>query len=122
VFDWWVMNEDRYLGPSGGNVNLLWTESDSGLHLIDHNLAFDPGFDEAQFLTGHVFQAAVGEADGSLWEAAIPVLRRIAGRTEALWKELPEEWTEDAGFGYTEVAAVHQRLDAAARLFGGAKT
>lgn len=34
-FDWWVMNEDRYLGPSGGNVNLLWTEADARLHVID---------------------------------------------------------------------------------------
>lgn len=24
LFDWWIQNEDRILGDSGGNVNLLW--------------------------------------------------------------------------------------------------
>jgi len=23
-FDWWIQNQDRMLGPLGGNVNLLW--------------------------------------------------------------------------------------------------
>lgn len=56
VFDWWVRNADRTLTERGGNPNLLWSPGDSGaVAVIDHNLAFDPEFDESAFLETHVF-------------------------------------------------------------------
>lgn len=55
AFDWWIENADRSLGAHGGNPNLLWRASDGGLVAIDHNLAFDPDFDEHLFFGSHVF-------------------------------------------------------------------
>ncbi|MDI9335130.1 MAG: hypothetical protein QM533_12225 [Cytophagales bacterium] len=66
LFDWWIHNEDRCLTPYGGNVNLLWNplesnavddddNSDVGLVVIDHNLAFDETFSQTNFCKLHVF-------------------------------------------------------------------
>jgi hypothetical protein len=55
VFDWWIHNEDRHLTERGGNPNLLWDVRSAELAVIDHNQAFDPGFDTAHFLGSHVF-------------------------------------------------------------------
>ncbi len=60
AFDWWVENGDRSLTPHGGNPNLLWRASENRLLVIDHNLAFDPDFDETGFFETHVFR---GDAD-----------------------------------------------------------
>jgi hypothetical protein len=59
VFDWWIHNADRCLTVLGGNVNLLWNESNSPhLVVIDHNLAFDPDFLVEDFYRTHVFADA----------------------------------------------------------------
>lgn len=55
VFDWWLHNEDRHLTELGGNPNLLWDVRAAELAVIDHNQAFDRGFDANRFLTSHVF-------------------------------------------------------------------
>ena len=55
VFDWWLHNEDRHLTELGGNPNLLWDVGAAELAVIDHNQAFDRGFDAARFLESHVF-------------------------------------------------------------------
>lgn len=56
VYDWWVRNADRCLTVLGGNVNLLWNESNAPhLVVIDHNLAFDPDFLAEDFHRTHVF-------------------------------------------------------------------
>lgn len=55
VFDWWLHNEDRHLTELGGNPNLLWDVRAAELAVIDHNQAFDRGFDAARFLESHVF-------------------------------------------------------------------
>lgn len=55
VFDWWLHNEDRHLTELGGNPNLLWDVAGAQLVVIDHNQAFDPGFDPRRFLESHVF-------------------------------------------------------------------
>lgn len=57
VFDWWLRNEDRHLTELGGNPNLLWDIRSNELAVIDHNQAFDAGFDPARFLQSHVFSA-----------------------------------------------------------------
>jgi hypothetical protein len=57
AFDWWIRNDDRNLTETGGNPNLFWEPSSSGLVVIDHNQAFDPNFDPENFLKYHVFAA-----------------------------------------------------------------
>lgn len=57
VFDWWVRNGDR----TQGNPNLLWDAARKELVVIDHNLAFDPSFVNAEFLDQHIF--------GAQWDA-----------------------------------------------------
>lgn len=54
LFDWWVQNGDRILGPMGGNVNLILDDR-GDLTVIDHNLAFDKSFNPEEFLEEHVF-------------------------------------------------------------------
>lgn len=59
VFDWWVHNGDRCLTALGGNVNLLWNQSDEAhLVVIDHNLAFEEQFSPDDFCHTHVFADA----------------------------------------------------------------
>ncbi|MGE8098091.1 HipA family kinase [Pseudomonas fluorescens] len=55
LFDWWVRNEDRCLGPKGGNVNLI-LDAHGSLNVIDHNLAFDRTFNCDDFMENHVFR------------------------------------------------------------------
>lgn len=55
LFDWWVHNADRTLTEKGGNPNLLWDTQHSRLAVIDHNQAFDAGFDPLRFAELHVF-------------------------------------------------------------------
>nr|WP_308937276.1 HipA family kinase [Duganella sp. 1224] len=60
MFDWWVHNADRNLTELGGNPNLLWSnEQPATLTMIDHNLAFDPDFNAAEFLHLHIFSEEV---------------------------------------------------------------
>lgn len=66
AFDWWVENADRSLTPHGGNPNLLWRAADRRMLVIDHNLAFDPAFDEAAFLATHVFREEASSLFGDL--------------------------------------------------------
>lgn len=59
VFDYWIQNCDRTIG----NPNLLWMPESRSLVVIDHNLAFNTDFNEAEFFgisasgqrAGHIF-------------------------------------------------------------------
>jgi hypothetical protein len=119
-FDWWVMNEDRYLGPSGGNVNLLWTEADARLHVIDHNLSFDPSFDEEAMLAGHVFRDVCGGIWRSFAEDERARVQLVMEQVEDCWKEIPAEWTDGAALGYNGVLACLHRVHAAG-FFGDSR-
>jgi hypothetical protein len=97
AFDWWVHNADRTLGELSGNPNLLWVPGEERPVVIDHNLAFDPGFDPQLFADTHVFaedlRAILGDwvlrADyEQRFCALLPVLN-------AAWSELPHNWTHD---------------------------
>lgn len=66
AFDWWVENADRSLSEHGGNPNLLWRASENRLLVIDHNLAFDTAFDDAEFLATHIFRDDAGMLFGDL--------------------------------------------------------
>lgn len=66
AFDWWVENADRSLSAHGGNPNLLWSAAENKLMVIDHNLAFDAGFDDASFFATHVFRQEADTVFGDL--------------------------------------------------------
>jgi hypothetical protein len=66
AFDWWVENSDRSLSPHGGNPNLLWRAAEGRLLVIDHNLAFEAGFDEKAFFETHVFREDAEAVFGDL--------------------------------------------------------
>jgi sugar lactone lactonase YvrE len=57
AFDWWIANSDRVFIEGAGNPNLLWSEDQQRLVVIDHNLAFDPSL-MADFWTQHAFRDA----------------------------------------------------------------
>jgi hypothetical protein len=93
AFDWWVGNEDRTLTELGGNPNLLWSDANARLTVIDHHLAFEYE-DLGAFWQNHIFRE-----DKRLW---IPAFRREmetnfrAGlaKLDALWQTIPEDWLE----------------------------
>ena len=45
LFDWWIQNEDRILGETGGHLSV-----------IDHNNAFDSNFNKSSFFRDLVFR------------------------------------------------------------------
>lgn len=95
VFDWWVQNEDRSLSEKGGNVNLLWRLGDpGGVVLIDHNLAFDPDFDRARFLSTHVFGAAFRQVAGDFVRRDTLAEKLVATLSQwtAICATIPKEW------------------------------
>lgn len=94
AFDWWVENADRSLTPHGGNPNLLWRASDARLLVIDHNLAFDPEFDETTFFETHVFRNAADGLFGDLVsraEASARLTEALSCFDDAVAR-LPEAW------------------------------
>jgi hypothetical protein len=94
AFDWWVENADRSLTPHGGNPNLLWRAAENRLLVIDHNLAFDPAFDEAEFLATHVFREEAETLFGDLvCQAETSALLEAAlGCFDAAVSSLPHAW------------------------------
>lgn len=96
AFDWWVLNMDRTLTDLGGNPNLLWAADDEQAHLvvIDHNLAFDPGFDARQFLQTHVFRDAFRRlaADFIDREAVRQQLLQAWPTLQEACATMPDDW------------------------------
>ena len=120
VFDWWIGNSDRILGPIDGNVNLLWTNAPGKLHLIDHNNAFsqevlngswsafcaDHVFGQSYQRTNHQKKFLLGPAQAlevaaekdnrsaakclSFGEDCLDALEKL----EEFWDEMPEKWQE----------------------------
>lgn len=91
-FDWLIQNDDRTLGPEGGNPNLRWSIVEKRLWVIDHNVAFDNDFSPEEFFASHVFAA------DKPWLVANGLLdfrarmADITGRVESIVGEIPEEW------------------------------
>ena len=92
LFDELIRNGDR----TDDNTNLL---SNAGVHVIDHNNAFDPSFDPDAFAREHVLRRFRAKAASEDVEAFRAEMRRVV--TEAfldeIWTEMPEEWTEPGG-------------------------
>lgn len=95
VFDYWIQNSDRNLGPMGGNVNLLVGSNNRNLHVIDFNLAFEKGVDLEQ-MNCHVFIKCldylpvdlIAQAEyGTRFDRAIAELPRILDK-------IPDGWVD----------------------------
>ena len=89
LFDELVHNTDR----TDDNTNLL---SNAGVHVIDHNNAFDPAFDRDTFLREHVLRRFVADGGCRLAaEFAAEVREAVTGRfLDEVWAEMPVAWTE----------------------------
>ena len=100
LFDELIRNMDR----TDDNTNLL---SNAGVHVIDHNNAFDPAFDPETFRREHALRRFRAEADPSAVAAfAEQVRQAVTGRLlDEIWSEMPVEWT-DAGRDVLSLEAV----------------
>lgn len=110
LFDWWIANPDRILGPNGGNPNLLWSASERKLTMIDHNLAFSPENmpDTLEaFLHDHVFgkrfsargNSPLGDSSQieTLTQASAELTlfwHETKNSIDGMWSEMPEDWTQ----------------------------
>jgi hypothetical protein len=99
VFDYWVGNSDRQLGPFGGRPNLLMCSTDNQLQLIDHNQAFQWPLDPSRFAESHVFGPENREWRLDLVDKVEYAQRMhdTAGRFRGLCSDIPEEWCESIG-------------------------
>jgi hypothetical protein len=94
AFDWWIQNGDRTLSDTGGNPNILWSETERRLVVIDHNLAFDETVTLNTLLEGHIFRSSLSdicddvllqERYNELFDEALLDLPEILG-------DIPERW------------------------------
>lgn len=117
AFDWWVRNTDRTLTEHGGNPNLLWAVGTPARPVvIDHNQAFDAGFDALLFTDTHVCRADFEaiRADMLLREEHQQRFTLVLAGFDDIWAELPQNWTHDetgsARFTPAEFLTVLQRV------------
>lgn len=99
LFDELVRNTDR----TDDNANLL---SNAGVHVIDHNNAFDPSFDRETFLREHVlrrYRVAAGDVVVSSFFDEVRQTVTSAFLDE-VWFEMPTAWTESGGATLTLAA------------------
>lgn len=94
VFDWWIHNGDRTLTTHSGNPNLLWDTHAHKLVVIDHNLAFEVGFDARSFSETHVFSGQIPLLNQDLIEPQR--LRERCALALEVWadacKNVPSAW------------------------------
>ncbi|MEX5665489.1 HipA family kinase [Pseudomonas neuropathica] len=96
VFDYWVGNSDRQLGPFGGRPNLLMCSTNNQLQLIDHNQAFKWPLDAKKFAESHVFGP-----ENRAWQLDLvdkveygQRMHDTAGRFSDLCSDIPAEWRD----------------------------
>ena len=89
LFDEFIRNMDR----TDDNTNLL---SNAGVHVIDHNNAFDPAFDRETFLREHALRRFRKETDPSVVATFASQVRQVVTEDflDEVWSEMPVEWTE----------------------------
>lgn len=94
AFDWWIHNEDRTLSFEGGNPNLFWDEAERQLVVIDHNQAFDIGFNAASFVDHHVFhqQFHILQADLAAQNELRHIMHQALRSWYAIIQSVPCEW------------------------------
>lgn len=112
VFDFWIGNGDRNLGPNGGRVNLMMDRKQ--LQLIDHNLAFKWDFSTERFCKNHVFGT-----ENRNWSLDLvhrvecqQRMRETVASFRSFCADIPSEWSQyqEAGWLETQLAAMEQRL------------
>ena len=96
VFDWWIKNADRTLGPSGGNVNLLWHSYKEKVSVFDHNLAFDNEFNIEEFKNNHVFRNDFQNAKNKFVKEDYNKMYGIINNLDNYYNELPDSWIDEA--------------------------
>lgn len=96
MFDWWTQNSDRSLSDAGGNSNLLWKTDTGEVVMIDHDNAFDAGFQAKDFWTLHALRDQREAWKISERERVIKWMQDGLAQLDSLWQELPEEWFFDA--------------------------
>jgi len=123
LFDWWTQNEDRILGESGGNVNLLWSPAEKKVTVIDHNNAFDKDFDELKFFRNHVFSEERGKMPETFLLEQKVVFAKMTDRFDELIRDFPDEWTArddfPGDFISETVCEILRRFDKLSDVFGG---
>jgi hypothetical protein len=98
MFDWWIRNTDRNLTALGGNPNLLWDQAADRLVIIDHNLAFDPGFEPAEFAAAHVFHHLIASVfeDWDLRQRYVGRFKKAVTGFRQICDNIPGRWVEEA--------------------------
>jgi len=126
LFDWWVQNEDRILGETGGNVNLLWKPAGQQVTVIDHNNAFDGTFDEAAFFRNHVFAEERGRIPSVFLLEQKQAFGNMANHFDEWIQGFPDEWMEQddrpGDFNSRFVREILSRFDRLPDVFGGQAT
>lgn len=122
LFDWWIHNGDRNLTGIGGNPNLLWKPGSAGtLIMIDHNLAFDPDFDPAGFLSLHAFandamslfhDISLRDKYRNRMMCALRCWSEICDTLPNEWRCIDAEQTIPAAFPFGSVKALLDRVSA----------
>lgn len=73
---------------------MLWVPAEKRVVLIDHNLAFDPQFDQTLFLEVHVFRERAAEIFEDLANRAelAALLEAALGKFDAAMASIPAVW------------------------------
>jgi hypothetical protein len=106
AFDWWICNSDRAFIEGVGNPNLLWSEGQQRLVVIDHNLAFDPSL-MADFWVNHAFRDARNAWGTKFCNGMNQRFRDALAHLKTIWGEMPEDWIEvDCGLSFSGVESL----------------
>ena len=92
LFDELIHNTDR----TDYNTNLL---SNAGVHVIDHNNAFDPAFDAETFSGEHALRRFRAMLPPEKVASFAEEVRHVVSEEflDAVWTEMPIEWTDPGG-------------------------
>ncbi|MFC4991327.1 HipA family kinase [Rubritalea tangerina] len=93
LFDYWIRNGDRKMGPAAGNPNTLVHYLRDHFRLIDHDNAFDPAYsfeaDTCLHIGLRVKEVWMVAAKRSAW---LMKAHAACDALEEIWQEIPEEW------------------------------
>ncbi len=90
LYDWFIKNDDR----SDNNPNILWNMENKSIHIIDHNLAFDSGFNISHFWQKHVFRKKPNEIfTDEFQDEYSPLLKLCISKLDTYMSEFPSDWT-----------------------------
>lgn len=94
LFDYWIKNEDRTMGQSGGNPNLFLDGRSNSYVVVDHNLAFDPNYNFAKNASLHLgYPFWFNQQHDQLWrDYYSPKLEIALDGLAQYAASLPEEW------------------------------